>query len=56
MISIETLKVTFKKTIVSNNESKTTLKTTYYNSKAKTIISKNKWKYKNIETRDIKYN
>ena len=42
MISIETLKVTFKKTIVSNNESKTTLKTTYFNSKAKTIISKNK--------------
>ena len=39
---IETLKVTFKKTIVSNNESKTTLKTAYFNSKAKTIISKNK--------------
>ena len=32
---IETLKVTFKKTIVSNNESKTTLKTAYFNSKAK---------------------
>ena len=39
---IETLKVTFKKTIVSNNESKTTSKTAYFNSKAKTIISENK--------------
>ena len=39
---IETLKVTFKKTIVSNNESKTTLKTAYFKSKAITIISKNK--------------
>ena len=33
---IETLKVTFNKTIFSNNESKTTLKTAYFNSNAKT--------------------
>ena len=39
---IETLKVTFKKIIISDNESKTTYKTGYFNSKAKTIISKNR--------------
>ena len=39
---IETLKVTFKKTIVNDNETKITLKTAHFNSKAKTIISANK--------------
>ena len=39
---IETLKVIFKKNIASDNESKTTYKTGYFNSKAKTIISKNR--------------
>ena len=38
---IETLKVTFKKTIIQDNESKTTYKTGHFNSKTKTIISKN---------------
>ena len=46
---VETLKETFKERIVDNNESKTTFKTAYFNSKAKTIISKNKIN-KNIQT------
>ena len=39
---IETLKVKFRKTIVADNKTKITIKTAYFNSKAKTIINKNK--------------
>ena len=46
---IETLKVTFNKTIVVNNKSKIIFKTAYFNSKAKTIISKNEIN-ENIQT------
>ena len=45
---IETLKVTFKKIIVDNNEPKTTYKTAYLNSKVKIIINKNDI-YENIQ-------
>ena len=37
---IETLKVTFRKTVV-DNKSRTILKTAYFNSKAKIVINKN---------------
>ena len=39
---IETLKVKFRKTIVADNKKKITIKTAFFNSKAKTIINKNK--------------